>query len=165
MIGSFQWRGWVIAAAIFILGAAAGAAGTFWIGKRIIQQRLLAPIDVPARADRATARIGADLTRVLELTPEQSGRIQAILDQTVVDMKGVRTRARQDALAELRKATARIAAELPPEKRPKFFRMMTQRLRRLGLPSAVPAPEAPASAPTPAPAPRPASAPTPPSTP
>ncbi len=133
----WRWRGWLVAAAIFILGLAVGSAGTIWIGVRIVRQRLMAPIDIPARADRAAARIGADLTRALDLTPNQSARIEAVLDESTLKLKAVRIHARTEAIAELRVATARIAAELPPEKRPKFYRLIGQRLRRLGLPASL----------------------------
>lgn len=135
MNGGGQWRGWIVAAAIFVLGFAAGCACTLWIGGRIVRHRLIAPPETPSLAERAASRIGADLTKNLDLTPEQSKRVQAILDQTAARLKEVRIHARQDAVAEFRNATSRIANELPPDKRREFRQMIIQRLRRLGLPA------------------------------
>jgi hypothetical protein len=84
-------------------------------------------------AERVANRIGADLTASLQLTPDEASRVQAILDQSAVRLKAVRAQAAGQALAELRAANQRIAAELPPDKRAQYRRLLAQRYERLGL--------------------------------
>lgn len=128
-----RWRAWLVAGAIFILGAAVGAAGMAWVGVRVVRRALRAPVSAVGPADRAAARIGAQLQEELALTPEQAARVQAILNQSAANLKAVRARAAREAGAELRASTALIAAELPPEKRAEFYRIIVRRFDRLGL--------------------------------
>lgn len=128
-----RWRGWLVASAIFVLGVAFGSAGTAWVGVRVVRRALHAPLNEEGPADRAAARIGADLTKTLELTPDQSARVQAVLDQSATRLKAVRVQAALRAAAELRRTTERIAAGLPPEKQAEFYRVIARRYERLGL--------------------------------
>lgn len=132
-MNALRWRGWLVAAMVFVLGVAVGAAGTVWLGTRAIRRVLQAPLSATGPADRAVARIGADLTRSLELTPDQSERVQVILEQSAVRMKAIRAGALLRAGAELRTTTDRIAAELPPEKHEELYRVIARRYERLGL--------------------------------
>jgi hypothetical protein len=129
----FPWRGWLVAIAIFVLGVAVGGAGVTWAGIRAVRQALQAPAGERGAADRAAKRIGADLTKRLQLTPEMSARVQAILDQSATNLKSVRAQAAARAADELRMSTERIAAELPPEKHAEFYRVIARRYERLGL--------------------------------
>lgn len=128
-----RWRGWLVAAAIFLLGLAVGGAGTMALGVRAFRKAMQSPGSVRGLAERAATRIGADLTESLQLTPEQSARVQVILDDSAANMKAVRARAAMEAVAELRESTARIAAALPPEKHAEFYRVIARRFERLGL--------------------------------
>lgn len=122
-----------MAIAIFLLGIAVGGAGMTWAGIRAVRQALQAPAGERGAADRAAKRIGADLTKTLELTPEMSARVQAILNQSATNLRAVRAQARVKAAEELLMATERIAAELPPEKHAEFYRVIGRRYERLGL--------------------------------
>jgi uncharacterized membrane protein (DUF4010 family) len=128
-----RWRGWLIAGAIFLLGVTVGGAGTAWFGIRAFRTAMRAPASAPGLADRAATRIGADLTKQLQLTSEQSAHVQAILDQSAANIKAKRAQMVVQAAAELRSAIQRIAAELPPEKRRDFYRVIARRYDRLGL--------------------------------
>lgn len=134
----FAWRGWLAAAAIFALGVAVGGAGTAWIGIRNFRQMLRSPAEARGLADRAAARIGADLERSLQLTPEQSGRVRSILADSAANLKAIRARAIAEAAADMRTSTDRIAAELPPEKHDELYRVVGRRFERLGLPPPTP---------------------------
>lgn len=133
MNASPRWRGWLVAAAIFVLGIAVGGAGTVMIGARLFRQSLQNPAGARGPADRAAARIGADLTETLQLTPEQSARVQRILNESAANLKAVRLRAGIQAAVELRASTQRLLAELPPEKHAEFHRIIARRFERLGL--------------------------------
>ncbi|MBI5382612.1 MAG: hypothetical protein HZA31_11985 [Opitutae bacterium] len=134
------WRGWLVAGAIFVLGVAAGGAGTVWLGVRYLRQSLQAPASARSTADRAAERIGADLTKTLQLTPAESARVQAILAESAGNLKTLRVQATAQIAAELRASNARIVATLPPEKRPEFYRVIARRYERLGLTPPTPGP-------------------------
>ena len=131
-------KAWLVAAVIFIGGAVVGGGGTAWLGLRLLRHAIRASSVGGGLADRAALRIGSELTSSLKLTPEQSIRIQAILDHSAGNLKTMRARVAADAVAELRDSTARIAAELPAEKRPEFYRLIARRYERLGLPAPTP---------------------------
>ncbi len=126
-------RGWLAALTLFALGLAVGAAGTGWFGLRVIRRAFQAPVGAIGPADRAAARIGADLTDELALTPEQSARVQAILNQSAANLKTIRADASAAAAAELRDAAQRIAATLPPDQHAVLHRVLARRYERLGL--------------------------------
>lgn len=128
-----RWRGWLVAAAIFVLGVAAGAAGTVVIGVRMFRQSMQNPADGRGPADRAAARIGADLTETLQLTPEQASQVQQILNESAANLKAIRVHAGLQAAAELRDSSGRLLATLPPEKHAEFHRIISRRFERLGL--------------------------------
>jgi hypothetical protein len=135
-----HWRGWLVAGAIFLLGIAVGGGLVAWAGARSLRHALQAPTTARGAADRAAERIGADLTETLRLTPEESTRVQAILNQSASNMKAVRAQATGQVAAELRASTASIAATLPPGKRMAFYRVIARRFERLGFPPPQPDP-------------------------
>lgn len=126
-------RGWWVALAIFLLGIAVGCAGTVWVGVRAVRRVLQAPPAAMGPADRSAQRIGADLTKLLALTAEQSARVQAVLNESARRLKEIRADSLARAQAELRQATERIAAELPADKHAEFLRIVARRYERLGL--------------------------------
>lgn len=130
-----HWRAWMIALAIFVFGTAVGAATMAGFGLRAFRRAMQAPETRAGFADRAATRMGADLKKNLDLTPDQAAEIQAILDQSAANMRAIRVRSAAQARAELRESTARIARTLPPEKRAEFFRLIARRYHRLGLPA------------------------------
>lgn len=128
-----RWRGWLIALAIFVLGVGVGGAGMAWAGIRVFRHIAQNP-NAPrgGLADRAAEYIGKNLTRQLELTSEQSAQVQAILDQSALNIKATRSKAAADVTKELRETVRRISATLPAEKRAEFKRLITHRFKRLG---------------------------------
>lgn len=135
---SLPLRAWLVALAIFLLGAAAGGVTTAWVGARALRESVNPETQHRGHRERAVRRIGAEMTRKLELTPEESRQVQEILDQTAAGLRGHRQEMARESMREFRQAARRIAAVLPPEKRDAFQHLLKQRFRRLGL-------EAPAS--------------------
>jgi hypothetical protein len=127
------WRGWVVAAAIFVLGVAVGGAGMAVVGIRVFRHAWLHPAASRGLAERAAGRIGTDLTKTLELTPEESAQVQAVLSQTAANLKGVRAQATKQVSTEIRASIRKIAVILPREKRVEFYRLVARRYQRLGL--------------------------------
>jgi hypothetical protein len=138
-----RFRAWLVAGAIFVLGVAVGGAGLAWTGVRMFRQALQAPASAPGAADRAAARMGDDLTDSLHLTADESARVQAILDRSAARLKNLRVQVAADAKTELRTSIEAIAAELPPEKRPEFYRLIARRYERLGFAPPTPNPSPP----------------------
>jgi len=128
-----RWRGWVVAAAIFVLGVGVGGAGMAWVGIRVFRQAIQNPPANRGLADRAAELIGTDLKKTLKLTPEEFAKVQAILSQATVNLKAVRQQAGVQAAAEMRSTAQQIATTLPREKRREFYRFITRRYERLGL--------------------------------
>ena len=126
-------RAWLAAGAIFVFGLAAGGAGTAWAGVRYLRQALQNPAGARGFADRAADRNGAQLTDQLDLTPEESARVQAALDQSAANLKAIRAQAALRVGLELRATNQRILATLPPAKHAAYFRIIAQRYERLGL--------------------------------
>jgi hypothetical protein len=123
-----------VAVGILLLGIAVGCAGTAWAGGRIFRQTLQSTNE-RGFADRTADRIGADLTNALQLTPDESARVQAILGESATRLKALRAQVAAQAVAELRTTSQRIAAELPREKRTEYRRLIFKRYERLGLPA------------------------------
>ena len=134
-MNGLRWRGWLAAIAIFLLGVGVGTAGTAWVGARMIRNAILNPSPTHTLADRAAERIGADLTKNLALTPQESAQVQAVLAQSATNLKAMRVQVAAQTRTELRAAARRIAELLPPEKRADFYRLVTRRYERLGLTS------------------------------
>lgn len=127
------WRGWLAALAIFLLGLATGAAGMMWFGLTPIQRALDPRWSARAGGERPTDRIGANLTKSLHLTPEESARVQAILDRSAGNFRAIRAQTARSVLVEFRSVTREIAASLPADKRVEFYRVIAQRTERFGL--------------------------------
>lgn len=128
-----RWRGWLIAIAIFILGVGVGGAGMAWAGLRVFRQVIQNPNGPRGGlADRAAEYIGKNITKQLDLTPEQSAQVQAILNQSATNVKATRAQAAAEVTKELRETVRRIGAVLPREKRAEFYRLIAHRFKRLG---------------------------------
>lgn len=129
-----RWQAWLAAAAIFVFGLALGTAGMAVFGIRAIERTLEAPPQPPAQMmDQATARIAGQLRRDLDLDAEAEARVRAELRRAAVAIRRLRVESNRELQAEIRAASARIAAELPPEKRAQLEGRITQQLRRFGM--------------------------------
>ena len=131
-------RSWILAIAIFLLGAIAGATATMFLGVRLLRRTLQSPVENRSFADRAAQRVADDLIDTLQLTPEQAAHVRGILADSAGHMKAIRANAARQAASELAASTNRIAAALPPEKHEAFYRVIAQRYERLGLPAPQP---------------------------
>ena len=128
-----RWRGWLVAAAIFVLGVGVGGAGMAWAGVRVFRQALQNPGNSRSLPERAANRIAADLTKNLKLSPEESAQVRTILAQSTADLKVIHIRASTQVTAELRGTMEHIATVLPLEKRADFYRIIARRYKWLGV--------------------------------
>lgn len=128
-----RWKIWLAAFALFASGAAVGVVVTFGIGVRLVRQRLLAPPAAYGFADRATARMETHLTKELGLTPDQTVKVHAIMEDTSLQMKGIRFDAVRDIRRTLRRALAEIRPQLTADQAAQLDQLVAGRLDRLGL--------------------------------
>ncbi|PTX91698.1 hypothetical protein [Opitutus sp. ER46] len=151
-----RWRGWLVLTAVLLAGIGVGVTGTLVVGTRLVRQALFAPAGGRGQGDRAVERIARELDERLHLTPEESRRVRGLLEESAVELKGIRMRAAREAGLELRRANQRILAELPPEKRAEYQQLIRRRYERLGLGSGNEPAAPPAGAPSADPAGAPA---------
>lgn len=128
-----RWRAWVAALLIFVVGVGVGVAGSSYVALRRLREIVRAPENTPGRMERAAPRLAAELTRKLELTPEESARVLAALEQSAADLKTLRNRFAHDATEEVRMTLREIGATLPPAKRQELRRLLVERFGKLGV--------------------------------
>lgn len=131
---SSRLKGTLIAFGIFSIGFLLGGSFVTLYGIRLMRQAIRNPVGIRGPADRAVDRIGGDLKDSLALTPEQTARVQEILDRSALKLKMIKRDAAGLAYKELERATAEIAATLPEEKHAAFYQIVARRYERLGLP-------------------------------
>jgi hypothetical protein len=110
-----------------------GTAGTVGIAWWRVRGWFQAPASAPGIADRVTNRLNAQLSKELELTPEEAAKIKATLDGTAVNLKQARVHFAREVTTELRSSFRRIAADLPPDKQAEFRRIVRERFHRIGV--------------------------------
>jgi len=107
---------------VFVLGAAIGGvfgyafAHRTWAASPATVQTLSEP-------ERRAKRI-AEMTKEVELTPEQATSIDGIIHQAHDEMKGIHEKADADVDAVRQKAREQMRQLLTPEQRPKFEAMV-----------------------------------------
>ncbi len=138
-MNTFRWQAWLAAVAIFVFGLAVGTAGMAVFGIRAIERNLEATPQPPAQMmDQATARIAGQLRRDLDLDDDAEARVRAELRRVAVTIRRLRMESNRELQTEMRAAAARIAAELPSEKRAQLEGRIFQQLRRFGMDGAQP---------------------------
>ncbi|HXW55584.1 MAG TPA: hypothetical protein VEJ67_07550 [Candidatus Cybelea sp.] len=92
---------------VFLLGLLVGGVGNHLWGERVWGHQ------VPRQGPPPRAQVVNDLTRELQLTPDQQQKIGAIIDDTRAQMLTEHDKLRQEG-------RARIRAILTPDQQPKF---------------------------------------------
>jgi hypothetical protein len=102
-------------AVVFALGLAIGVVfGYNFAHKSFAADRT--PVSEP---ERRAARV-ADLTRELQLTPEQSQKVDTVLHQAHDEMRTIREKSDADMDAVKQKARSEMRTFLTPEQLPKY---------------------------------------------
>jgi Spy/CpxP family protein refolding chaperone len=111
-------------ALVFALGAAIG--GVF--GYSFAHKTLAAPLATtpPPEPERRAKRV-AEMTKELQLTPEQATTIDGIIHKAHEEMKGIHEKADSDLDAVRLKARDEMRQLLTPEQKPKF-EVMVQKM-------------------------------------
>ena len=132
-----RWKVILAAFTLFFAGLVIGGLVTAKIGSHLIRKAWLAPVTARGPVDRAVERIQKNLTSELELDATQSAAVQAELAVTAGQLKALRVDTVQKARADIADSVRRIAAALPPEKRPDFYKLVKERFARFDLPAPV----------------------------
>jgi Spy/CpxP family protein refolding chaperone len=112
-------------AIVFALGLAVGAVFGYSFGHRSYADSGK-PATQLSEPERRAKRVEA-MTKELNLTAEQSAKVDAIIHQTHDEMKVVRDRAEGDVDGLRQRARDEIRLFLTPEQKPKF-EVMVQRM-------------------------------------
>jgi len=104
-------------ALVFVLGSAIG--GVF--GYSFAHKTLAAPLATapPPEPERRAKRV-AEMTKELQLTPEQAKSIDGIIHKAHDEMKGIHEKADSDLDSVRLKARDEMRQLLTPEQKPKF---------------------------------------------
>jgi Spy/CpxP family protein refolding chaperone len=106
-------------AVVFALGLAIGAVfGYNFAHKSFAAIRPTAPAPL-TEPERRANRL-AELTKELQLTPEQSQKVDAVLHQAHDDMRTIREKSEADIDAVRQKARSEMRTFLTPEQLPKY---------------------------------------------
>ena len=135
-----RWKVILAAFGLFAIGLIAGGLITAKIGAHLIRQAWISPVTARSPIDRAVERIQKNLTSELKLDETQASAVQAELSRTAAQLKTLRVETVQTAKADLIASAVRIAASLPPEKRPAFYKIVKERFSRLGMEVPTPGP-------------------------
>jgi Spy/CpxP family protein refolding chaperone len=104
-------------AVVFALGLAIGAVfGYNFAHKSFAADRPAAAMSEP---ERRAARV-AEITKELQLTPEQTQKVDSVLHQAHDDMRVIREKSDADMDAIRQKARSEMRTFLTPEQLPKF---------------------------------------------
>jgi hypothetical protein len=106
-------------AVVFALGLAIGAVfGYNFAHKSFAAGRPPVPTSL-SEPERRAARV-ADMTRELQLTPEQSQKVDTVLHQAHDEMRTIREKSDADMDAVRQKARSEMRTFLTPEQLPKY---------------------------------------------
>jgi Spy/CpxP family protein refolding chaperone len=117
-----RWQQTALGVLILLAGISIGAAGTVLIGKEVIRRRLEHP-------DRMSVGIARQMTRSLDLSPDQAKQVEAIVDQRMRTARGMRNDARRQVEQELSLMRDEVAEVLDKEQA-RRWRAQFERARR-----------------------------------
>jgi Spy/CpxP family protein refolding chaperone len=111
-------------ALVFVLGGATGGVFGYSFAHKTLPLPLAAA--PPPEAERRAKRV-AEMTKELQLTPEQATTIDGIIHKAHDEMKGIHEKADSDLDSVRLKARDEMRQLLTPEQKPKF-EVMVQRM-------------------------------------
>ncbi len=114
-----SWQVCGMLAAIFVAGGLSGALVAYRVAQRNVPRPAAPEIWVPRQFER--------FSRVLDLTAEQRQRIQPIMEKNIKELVALRRESIRSGREVIDRMDAAIAAELTPDQRAKFERMVKER--------------------------------------
>jgi Spy/CpxP family protein refolding chaperone len=110
-------------ALVFVLGAAVGVVFEYGLAHKTLAVALATP---PPEPERRAKRV-AEMTKELQLTPEQAASFDGIIHKAHDEMKGIHEKADSDLDTVRLKARDEMRQLLTPDQKPKF-EVMVQRM-------------------------------------
>lgn len=127
MVSPLRLKGYAALASMFLLGAMAGAGGSYAFLQRQYD------LDTQDRAAREESHLRA-LTRELDLTPEQRDRIREIMERNRARhrelLRSTMDRCGMPLAEHKRKVDTEIRALLTPEQQPRFDKLLEKQRER-----------------------------------
>jgi hypothetical protein len=114
-----RWRNILIVAAIFVAGVVTGSVNSIGIGQRRAEHRL--------RVDNLRTTLMDILRSELELTPEQVGRVEPLVNQACEQYRALTLETVERVAQLVRVANDRIARELTPGQAARLKRLEEER--------------------------------------
>lgn len=121
-----RWRTLLVSLLLVVAGAAIGAALTVLVIVRQVQHRVRHPEEFPPRA-------AARLQRYLELSDDQTRRVEAILGERQADLQEIRREVQPRVEAEIERIRREIEAVLDPRQAERWNTWLDQK-RQTWLP-------------------------------
>ena len=109
-------------AVVFLLGAGIGAVFSYTFLRRNVVAAPSAPAAL-SEPERRAKRV-AEISKEVGLTPEQSAKVDAIIQSAHAEMKAIRDKADADVEIARQKARDQMRSFLTPEQKPKFEAMV-----------------------------------------
>jgi Spy/CpxP family protein refolding chaperone len=113
-------------ALVFVLGAAIGAVFEYGLAHKTLAAALATAPSPTSEPERRAKRV-AEMTKELQLTPEQATSIDGIIHKAHDEMKGIHEKADSDLDGVRQKARDEMRQLLTPEQKPKF-EVMVQKM-------------------------------------
>ncbi len=110
--------------AVFVLGAALGALGMYWAGRKVMAEPGRRP--APQTSAERNAHVVESYSKDLGLTPDQQKQMLSILEQTGAKYKSVHDQVAPQMEAIRKEGRDQIRAILTPEQLPKFEEKLRQ---------------------------------------
>lgn len=120
MIQDAQRKARLWLALVFLAGAAIGVVFGYSFGHHTVLAKTTAPMTEPERR----AKRLQEMTKELQLTPDQSAKMDDIIRGAHENMKTIRDKAESDVDVVRAKARNEMRQFLTPEQKPKFEEMV-----------------------------------------
>jgi Spy/CpxP family protein refolding chaperone len=123
MTVSTKWKIGSYLLAIFCAGAVSG----WMIEAKTAKQKMFAPPRPEEISDRISSSFRTRLHSQLELTPQQTQQVDAVLDRSAREMKSIHGECMKRISQGLNNRNAQISAILTPEQQKKFEQLEKER--------------------------------------
>lgn len=127
------WRGLLLLAFVFLLGAGCGVGGGLLVLRGLAQRAIKGDLRDNGPAAMLTSVLEKQIASDLDLTPAEQAAAHRELQVTLSQIRDLRLRLRSDAQAVVADTLTRIEPHLPPEKRHLLRQRVKERFGDWGL--------------------------------
>lgn len=127
------WRGLLLLAFVFLLGAGCGIGGGLLVLRSLAQRAVKGDLRDNGPVAVLTSVLEKQIAGDLDLTPAEQAAAHRELQVTLAQIRDLRLRLRSDAQTMVVDTLTRIEPHLPPEKRGLLRQRVKERLGDWGL--------------------------------